>query len=44
MVSLSGYLVEINGANNWRWRSSLSRTDTGQGACEVFYVEAVNVH
>jgi hypothetical protein len=41
VVSLSGYLVEVRGPNGWRWRSSLTREDTGAGACEVVWVETV---
>ena len=41
IVSLSGYLVEVQGPNGWRWRSSLTREDTGAGACEVVWVETV---
>ena len=41
IVSLSGYLVEVRGPNGWRWRSSLTREDTGAGACEVVWVETV---
>lgn len=40
-IYLDGYLVyikgKVNGGNVW-WNSSLSRDDTGNGACEVFYV------
>jgi hypothetical protein len=43
VVKLSGYLVEVNAADGWHWRSSLSRTDTGSGACELVYVEALSV-
>lgn len=41
IVQLSGRLVEARAADGWRWRSSLSRSDTGRGACELFYVERV---
>jgi hypothetical protein len=40
-VDLTGYLVEVSGPNEFTWRSSLSRTDTGDGACEVMWVESV---
>lgn len=42
-VTLAGYLIEATRPDGWRWRSSLSRDDTGQGACEVFWVESVEV-
>ena len=38
-VSLSGYLVNANAPDGWSWNTSLSRDDTGPGACELFYVE-----
>lgn len=42
LVSLRGRLVEAARADGWRWRSSLSRTDSGSGACELLYVEAID--
>ena len=39
VVTASGYLVDIRGADGFTWSTSLSRTDTGDGACEVFWVE-----
>lgn len=41
IVRLRGQLVSVLGPNNFTWRSSLTRADTGNGACELFYVEAV---
>ncbi len=40
-VRISGYLVNVDRADGWRWRSSLSRTDSGAGACELIWVESV---
>lgn len=37
-VRLKGWLVEINRADGSQWRSSLSREDSGDGACELIYV------
>lgn len=42
LVALSGYLVEVTSARNRRWRSSLSRGDTGGGACEVLWITALD--
>jgi hypothetical protein len=42
VVSLRGLLVDAMGADGYRWKTSLSRTDTGAGACELFYVEHVS--
>lgn len=41
VVRLQGQLVSALGPNNFTWRSSLTRADSGDGACELFYVEAV---
>jgi hypothetical protein len=41
IVSFSGYLVEVKASDGWGWRSSLSRTDEGTGACEVVWVSRV---
>lgn len=41
IVRLRGYLVAISAEDGWQWRSSLSRTDTGNGACELMWVESV---
>jgi hypothetical protein len=43
IVTLAGYLVEVRGPNGWRWRSSLTREDTGAGACELVWVEKLDV-
>jgi hypothetical protein len=43
IVKLSGYLIEIRGADGYRWRSSLTRQDTGPGACEVIWVERIEL-
>jgi len=43
IVSLQGYLVEARSGDGWVWRSSLSRTDTGNGACEVMRVKSISV-
>lgn len=40
-VILEGYLVDIYKGSNFQWKTSLNRSDTGSGACEVFYVEKV---
>jgi hypothetical protein len=41
VVWFSGYLVEIKASDGWKWRSSLSRTDEGNGACELVWVRRV---
>lgn len=39
VVRFQGLLVEATRADGWRWRSSLSRDDSGGGACEVVWLE-----
>ncbi len=43
VVTLKGHLVEVAGPKGYRWRSSLSRTDTRGGACEVMWITGVDV-
>ena len=38
LVTMEGYLVEVTSDDGYRWRSSLTREDTGAGACEVMWV------
>lgn len=42
-VVLEGRLVDAVWADGRRWSTSLSRDDTGKGACELMFVEAVTV-
>lgn len=41
VVHLRGYLVNASRADGFTWNTSLTRNDTGAGACELFYVESV---
>ena len=41
VVTLEGYLVDVSGADGYRWHSSLTRDDTGGGACEVMWITSV---
>lgn len=41
VVRFAGYLVSARAADGWRWDSSLSREDSGPGACELVWVETV---
>lgn len=41
LVTLEGYLVEVAGADGYKWRSSLARDDTRGGSCEVFWITGV---
>ncbi len=40
LVRIKGYLVRAINSDGWRWQSSLTRDDIGQGACELLYVES----
>ena len=41
VVKLEGYLVAVMGKDGWRWKSSLKRTDSGNGACEIVWVKSL---
>jgi hypothetical protein len=43
VVHLQGYLVSVAGPDGYTWNTSLTREDTGAGACELFYVSSVEV-
>lgn len=38
LIRLRGYLVKVVGDDGWTWKSSLTRSDTGGGACELMLV------
>jgi hypothetical protein len=45
-VLLEGFLVNITGSYDGKtvwWNTSLSRTDTGNGACEILYVTKARI-
>lgn len=46
-VKLEGYLVDVKAAddkgNTFTWNSSTTRTDTGDGACELIYVTKAEI-
>jgi hypothetical protein len=43
LVNIRGSLVDVDHESGWFWRTSLSREDTGAGACEIVYVESIVV-
>ena len=43
IVRLRGRLVDIDHPSGWRWRTSLSRDDTGGGSCEIVYLEEIEI-
>jgi hypothetical protein len=43
LVHLDGDLVEATAPGQPAWRSSLTRTDTGNGACELIWLKEISV-
>lgn len=43
VVHIEGFLVDASRADGWHWRTSMTRDDTGAGACELIYVESVDI-
>jgi len=43
IVEFDGYLVEADGQNGFKWVSSLTRNDSGAGACELVWVEHFDI-
>jgi hypothetical protein len=43
VVRIDGWLVEAQGDDGWRWRSSLTRDDSGAGGCEVVFVQDLQI-
>ncbi len=41
IIRLHGALVRVDGKDGWHLVSSLSRTDTGDGSCEVIWVQGI---
>lgn len=42
IIKMYGHLVECR-EDNWKWRSSTSRNDTGNGACEIVFVKDLSI-
>ena len=44
IIELTGNLVNVKSKRNgWLWSSSLTRNDTGTGACEIVWVESASI-
>ncbi len=43
VVHIRGKLVRVDAADGWHWKSSLSRNDTGSGACELVFAESIEI-
>ncbi|HEU4602198.1 MAG TPA: hypothetical protein VFS24_09525, partial [Steroidobacteraceae bacterium] len=44
VVHLQGWLVNATRDDGFYWNTSLTREDTGNGACELFFVESLSQH
>jgi hypothetical protein len=42
VIRVTGHLVEVEDKNGWRWKSSMTRGDTGFGACELIWVKTLS--
>lgn len=43
VVTLHGMLVDVRGAQGFVWNTSLRRDDTGDGACEIMWIEKITL-
>jgi hypothetical protein len=43
VIHLEGFLVDATRPGGWHWNTSMTRNDTGAGACELIYVESVEI-
>lgn len=43
IIEMKGFLVSVKGKDGWHWTSSLSRDDTGGGACELVWANELNL-
>ncbi|HSR63640.1 MAG TPA: hypothetical protein VLN56_09570 [Gammaproteobacteria bacterium] len=41
IIQFKGYLVRVDARDGWQWNSSMSRSDTGRGACELVLVDDI---
>ena len=42
VITLHGFLVDVRGPRGFTWNTSLTREDTGAGACEIMWIEAID--
>ncbi|WP_428603292.1 hypothetical protein [Sedimenticola sp.] len=42
IIHLDGYLIRADAPDGWHWVSSLTRDDTGNGACELVWIKTIN--
>ena len=42
-IAIDGNIVDVRGPHGFRWNTSLTREDTGDGACEIMWIEAIEI-
>ena len=42
IIHIEGFLVDASRSGGWHWNTSMTRNDTGAGACELIYVESLD--
>lgn len=43
IIHFKGFLVDASRKNGWSWKTSMTRDDVGAGACELVYVDSINI-
>ncbi len=43
LIEIEGFLVNMRGPGNYHWNTSMTRDDTGGGACELIYVKELRI-
>jgi len=43
IIQARGMLVDVDTDSGFTWRTSLRRDDTGNGSCEIFYIESLYI-
>ena len=43
VVTMHGRLVDVRGADGFTWKTSLRRDDSGEGACELFWADEIEL-
>ena len=43
VINLAGSLVHIKAQDGWKWKSSMTRKDSGAGSCEVIWLTSLEL-
>lgn len=43
LIQARGLLVDVDRDDGFYWRTSRTRNDTGNGSCEIFYIEQLHI-